>query len=196
MADRPEGYGMTAEVQAKLDAKYDVQKEREAMAWLAEITGDSSLRSVTGASAVHEKLKDGVILCSLINKLQPGSVPKVNSSKMAFKMMENIGNFLDACEKYGVKKLDLFQTVSLYEATNMTQVIDGIHALGRKAGQKGHRGIGPKESATNKREFSDQQLRAGEGVIGLQAGYNKGASQAGQNFGKTRAIIDWFSFRV
>ena len=27
-------------------------------------------------------------------------------------------------------------------------------------------------------------------VIGLQMGSNKGASQAGQNFGKTRAIID------
>ena len=32
--------------------------------------------------------------------------------------------------------------------------------------------------------------QAGEGVIGLQAGSNRGASQAGQNFGKTRAIID------
>lgn len=36
--------------------------------------------------------------------------------------MENIGKFLDACETYGVNKLDLFQTVSLYEATNMPQV--------------------------------------------------------------------------
>jgi len=39
-------------------------------------------------------------------------------------------------------------------------------------------------------KFTDEQLRAGEGIIGLQAGSNKGASQAGQNFGKTRAIID------
>ncbi len=36
--------------------------------------------------------------------------------------MENIGNFLDGCEAYGVNKLDLFQTVSLYEATNIPQV--------------------------------------------------------------------------
>jgi len=50
--------------------------------------------------------------------------------------------------------------------------------------------LGPAESTENKREFTDEQLRAGEGIIGLQAGSNKGASQAGQNFGKTRAIID------
>ena len=42
----------------------------------------------------------------------------------------------------------------------------------------------------NKREFTEEQLRAGEGHIGLQAGYNKGASQAGQNMGKQRMVLD------
>ena len=51
---------------------------------------------------------------------------------MAFKMMENIGMFLQAVEEYGVAKTDLFQTVDLYEKTNMGQVVDTIHALGRK----------------------------------------------------------------
>ena len=61
----------------------------------------------------------------------PGKV-KHNTSKMAFKQMENIGKFLDASEKYGVQRLDLFQTVDLYEGQNMPQVINGIHALGRQ----------------------------------------------------------------
>lgn len=46
--------------------------------------------------------------------------------------------------------------------------------------------FGPKPSSENKRDFTEEQLRAGENVIGLQAGFNKGASQAGQNFGNTR----------
>jgi hypothetical protein len=50
--------------------------------------------------------------------------------------------------------------------------------------------LGPKESAENKREFTEEQLKAGQGVIGLQMGSNKGASQAGQSFGKTRSILD------
>ena len=36
--------------------------------------------------------------------------------------MENIGNFLSACERYGCNKQDIFQTVDLYEAENMPQV--------------------------------------------------------------------------
>ena len=111
--------------------------------------------------------------------------------------MENIGNFLTQCEAYGLTKQDLFQTVDLYEGQNMPQVIsnlppltkltnglilkviNGLHALGRKAQTKGKPGIGPKEATQNKREFSEEQLAEGKGIIGLQMGSNKGASQAG-----------------
>ena len=85
---------------------------------------------------------------------------------------------------------DSFQTVDLYERQNIPTVISTIHALGRKAQAKGLHGIGPKESEKNVREFTEEQLKAGEHIIGLQMGSNKGATQAGQNFGKTRAIID------
>ncbi len=46
--------------------------------------------------------------------------------------MENTGKFLTACENYGVKKADLFQTADLYDNTNMGAVITGLQALGRK----------------------------------------------------------------
>ena len=47
--------------------------------------------------------------------------------------------------------------------------------------------LGPKMAEENKREFTEEQLRASEGHVGLQAGYNKGASQAGVgSFGNTR----------
>lgn len=36
--------------------------------------------------------------------------------------MENIGNFLAACETFGLTKQDLFQTVDLYEGVNIPQV--------------------------------------------------------------------------
>lgn len=163
---------------------------KQACDWVNSYVPDSGLGGLSAPDNVHEKLKDGVVLCKLMNVLQPGKVIKINTSKMAFKQMENIGNFLSSCEAYGVSKTDLFQTVDLYENTNMSAVVNGIIALGRKAGSKGQRGVGPKESAENKRQFSDEQMRAGEGVIGLQMGTNKFASQAGQNFGKTRAIID------
>jgi len=46
-------------------------------------------------------------------------------------------------------------------------------------------------SEEHKREFTEEQLRAGEGHIGLQAGYNKGATQSGINIGKPRSVHDW-----
>ena len=162
--------------------------ERDAKVWIEAVIGEK-----LGSGTFHEQLKDGVALCKLINKLQPGSVKKINTSKMAFKMMENIGNFLEGCYSYGVPKNDVFQTVDLFEEQNMPQVINGIIALGRKAQRKGYQGPvcggAVKEATENKREFSQQQLKQGEGVIGLQMGTNKGASQSGMTaYGQQRQI--------
>lgn len=49
--------------------------------------------------------------------------------------------------------------------------------------------LGPKEAEANKREFTQEQLDAGKGVIGLQMGSNKGASQSGSTpYGLGRQI--------
>lgn len=55
-----------------------------------------------------------------------------------------------------------------------------------QAGTHGKPSIGPKESEKNVRNFSEEQMRAGQGVISLQYGSNKGATQSGINFGNTR----------
>lgn len=46
--------------------------------------------------------------------------------------MENISLFLNAMLTYGVSKNDMFQTVDLFEGQNMVQVVNTIHALGRR----------------------------------------------------------------
>ena len=195
MATRPTGYGLTAETKRKIDSKFDADLANQALDWIEAVCDDSLFDDRDESNLkkyVQEKLKNGAILCRLINVLQPGSVRKINESKMAFKMMENIGNFLVGCYNFGVKKEDLFQTADLYEGANLVQVINGLAALGRKAQSNGFDGpqFGPKESTAAPRTFTDEQLQAGKGIIGLQMGSNKGASQAGLNFGKTRQILD------
>jgi len=189
---------MTAELANKKAAKFDAELATEAKNWIIDVLEDGNVEhelskgKISTQAEFAEGLKDGQVLCKLINVIKPGSVKKINKNNMAFKQMENIGNFLSACENLGMNKIDLFQTVDLYENQNIPQVVNGIFALGRKASKTGYEGprLGPEEAAENQREFTEEQLRAGEGVIGLQAGSNKGASQAGQNFGKSRAIID------
>ena len=187
MAERPKGYGMTAELKEKQESKYDPELEAQARQWLQSLVG----QPFPGGS-FHDALKDGVYLCKAMNVLKPGSIPKVNSSKMAFKMMENIGKFLEAIQAYGVQKTDSFQTVDLYEAANMPQVITTIHALGRVAQKNKFTGptLGPKESVKQVRNFDPaQQKQASESVIGLQMGSNRGASQAGMTpYGLGRQI--------
>lgn len=195
MAERPRGYGLTAEVNRKIAAKYDEGEEQQAVEWMEAVTGQPVCEGETpplGPAKLQASLKDGIYLCKLMNTLQPGAIKKVNESKMAFKQMENIGHFLTALEAYGLSKTDIFQTVDLYENQNVWQVVCCIHALGRKAQSRGFAGpvLGPRESQSNVREFSDEQRKAGQGVIGLQMGSNKGASQSGMNFGNQRHIID------
>lgn len=43
----------------------------------------------------EDYLRDGTILCELMNKIKPGSINKINYSGGDFKMMENINK----CEK-------------------------------------------------------------------------------------------------
>lgn len=197
MASRPRGYGLTAEIKGKIAAKYEVEKEQEAREWMEEVLGepiDSSAprHEPLGPDRFHAALKDGIILCKLADRIMgPGKVHH-NTSKLAFKQMENINNFLVACEKYGIAKTDLFQTVDLFENQNLWQVVLAIFALGRKAQANGYHGptLGPREAQKNTREFSDEQMKAGNTVIGLQMGTNKLASQKGMTFGGVRHIAD------
>ena len=67
----------------------------QVVAWVNAVTeGDPAECDGPESDAVHASLKDGVILCALINKIQPGSVKKTNTSKMAFKVVRYSSHIL------------------------------------------------------------------------------------------------------
>lgn len=144
-------------------------------------------------------LKDGTVLCELINSLYPeGQAPvkKIQASTMAFKQMEQISQFLQAAERYGINTTDIFQTVDLWEGKNMACVQRTLMNLGGLAVARddglfsGDPNWFPKKSKENPRNFSDNQLQEGKNVIGLQMGTNRGASQAGMTgYGMPRQIL-------
>nr|XP_020647249.1 calponin-1 isoform X1 [Pogona vitticeps] len=139
-----------------------------------------------------ESLKDGVILCDLINKLQPGSVKKVNESTQNWHQLENIGNFIKAITKYGVKPHDIFEANDLFENTNHTQVQTTLIALASMAKTKGNKvNIGVKYAEKQQRKFMPEKLKEGRNIIGLQMGTNKFASQQGMTaYGTRRHLYD------
>ncbi|XP_063704046.1 myophilin isoform X2 [Culicoides brevitarsis] len=176
---------MTEGDDEQINSKYSDELAQECLEWIREITGEAI--NVSGdMDNFYETLKDGTLLCKLANTLKPGTVKKINESKMAFKCMENINCFLEAAKAFGVPVQETFQTVDLWERQNLNSVVICLQSLGRKGSSLGVVSIGPKEADKNIRHFSEDQLRAGQAIISLQYGSNKGANQSGINFGNTR----------
>lgn len=175
-------------VKAKIASKRNPQMDQEAQEWIEAILGEK----FPANEAYEDVLKDGQVLCRLMNKIQPGAISKINSTGGQFKMMENINNFQKALKDYGVPDIDVFQTVDLWERKDIATVTNTIFALGRacyKHAEFPGPYLGPKPADECKRDFSEETLAAGKAVIGLQAGSNKGATQAGQNIGASRKIL-------
>ncbi|XP_055374414.1 muscle-specific protein 20 [Condylostylus longicornis] len=175
-------------VRAKIASKRDLAMDKEAQTWVENILE----WKFPAGQEYEEVLKDGQVLCKLMNKLAPGSIPKINESGGQFKMMENINNFQKAIKDYGVADVDVFQTVDLWEKKDIATVTNTLFALGRQTYKHPEwtgPNLGPKPADECKRDFTEEQLKAGQTVIGLQAGQNKGATQAGQNIGAGRKIL-------
>lgn len=178
--------GINADAQARINSKYNDDIATETLEWVKQLTG-APLNTAGTADNLYEVLKDGTLLCKLVNSLQEGSVKKINQSTMAFKCMENINAFLDAAKKMGVPPQETFQTIDLWEKQNLYSVLICLQSLGRKAGNFGKPTLGPKEADKNVREFTEEQLNAGQHVVSLQYGTNKG-QQSGITFGNRRQI--------
>ncbi|XP_058607082.1 calponin-2 isoform X1 [Onychostoma macrolepis] len=121
--NRGPAYGFSAEVKSKIAQKYDPQREEELRVWIEDVTG----RSI--GDDFQKGLKNGVILCELVNKLQPGSVKKINQSSQNWHQLENLTNFIKAITTYGLKPHDSFEANDLFENGNMTQVQTTLLAL-------------------------------------------------------------------
>ena len=82
-------YGLDRELAEKAKYKYDPQMELEAREWIEAV-----LREPLGSGTLHEVLKDGVVLCLLINTIKPAVCAKPSASRMPFKQMDFLINVL------------------------------------------------------------------------------------------------------
>ncbi|KAK0050175.1 myophilin-like isoform X1 [Biomphalaria pfeifferi] len=199
--------GSARENQIKVENSFDSEEALKCLAWIREVTGEPiNLESVLDnkhkvSEFFYRTLKDGILLCKLVNAIVPDDI-QINMKSQTFKKSNNdafesakerarIELFVYKCQEFGVAENNTFQTDSLYERTNLSQVCAAIRALGIEAESRpsytGKR-MWPKKSEINRRTFTEEQLRMGESVINLQMGTNKFANQSGMNFGKKRMI--------
>jgi len=109
--------------------KFDSAKANEAKKWIEDVVGESFPSNNFG-----ESLKSGVLLCKLLNKLQSGTVTRINTQNMAFKQMENIAAYIEGSKKLGVPDQYNFMTVDLFEEKNLGQVVLNILTLKKERG--------------------------------------------------------------
>ncbi|KAL0156688.1 hypothetical protein M9458_047934, partial [Cirrhinus mrigala] len=101
MANRGPSYGLSREVQEKIEQKYDQELESRLVDWIVAQCGGNIEKPQPGKQNFQNWLMDGTILCRLINSLYPrGKEPikKIPETQMAFKQMEKISQFLQAAE--------------------------------------------------------------------------------------------------
>ncbi|KAF8825708.1 hypothetical protein HHX47_DHR6000200 [Lentinula edodes] len=65
-----------------------------------------------------EALRDGFVLCHLLNKLRSSSIVRPDPKEDGFARTSNITKFLAACSSYGLANEDLFQRDDLIEASS------------------------------------------------------------------------------
>ena len=54
-------------------------------------------------NSLHQSLKDGILLCQMINKLKPNAIQRISLRALPFLQMENISNFIEAAKDLGIK---------------------------------------------------------------------------------------------
>lgn len=99
--------------------------QEEVQRWIEAVLG------LEFTSDFHTFLKDGVVLCRLMNAVRPGTIKKVNKSSLPAFQMDNITQFIRALREFGVAEQDLFGTVDLYEGRNLNAVLRGLLSFGR-----------------------------------------------------------------
>jgi hypothetical protein len=113
----------------KKKEKYDTTLEKKIRENIGNLLPEYKMQCENGQISFQELLKDGIILCSLMNKIVPGKIPKINTTKLAFKQMENIATYLRACQQIGFQEIECFETNDLFEGHNMISVLNHLNLL-------------------------------------------------------------------
>ncbi|KAL1022259.1 hypothetical protein UPYG_G00024330 [Umbra pygmaea] len=78
---------------------------------------------------LQSSLKDGVVLCKLVERLRPGSVEKIiQEPRSDIECQSNIKEFLNGCACFGVEP---FEVNDLLQGLNFTKVLNSLVALAK-----------------------------------------------------------------
>ncbi|KAF8577988.1 hypothetical protein K439DRAFT_1530932 [Ramaria rubella] len=140
MVNRRSSFRLSAEALDEVESRMRVLARMERI-WGRSGVGASSVGGGLGGSEDREKnafvdaLQDGYVLCQFLNKLRPGSIPRVDPSSGKGACDANISKFLVAATSYGVLSDELFDPsdFALASSQSIGRVAQTIIAIARIA---------------------------------------------------------------
>ncbi|CAK5054180.1 unnamed protein product [Meloidogyne enterolobii] len=146
---RPRPAGIAGEIFGKQQSKYNELEGNHLLEWIKELVKDDAVNTDGSRQNFHTQLKDGQLLCRLLNAVEPATVKKVMKPISNFNCMENINQFVTGARKLGVIDEETFQSVDLLEGRDLFSVCVTLQALARKL-EKSHGIAPPKQVPKNK----------------------------------------------
>ncbi|KAH1136262.1 hypothetical protein AAZX31_10G016100 [Glycine max] len=122
-------------------AEEAASRRYEAAGWLRKMVGVVAAKDLPAEPSEEEfrlGLRSGIILCNVLNKVQPGAVPKVVESPAdsalvpdgaplsAFQYFENVRNFLVAVQEIGVPT---FEASDLEQGGKSARIVNSVLGL-------------------------------------------------------------------
>lgn len=104
--------------------------ESAVLSWIESVSGQAA------SGSGQDFLKNGAVLCRLVNALRANTIRKINTYTSAFRSMENIDNFLKVAKACGTNEDDLFSAEDLFYGNNYPKVLLGIAAFSVAASEK------------------------------------------------------------
>lgn len=143
--NKNKSFGFSAEQKQKQASKYNMDMEKQVVSWINKVVGGVK---GGGAANLQKSLKDGTILCKLINSIKPNSIKSKictagvgkTGAMASFNDKQRINEFSRCAKQMGLMAASSFEADDLWEGNNMTAVLVGLYGFGVVCQQKKYPG--------------------------------------------------------
>eukprot|EP00080_Pristionchus_pacificus_P015158 PDM75178.1 Actin binding protein [Pristionchus pacificus] len=128
---RPRPGGIAGALLDKQANKFNEDEASLLLQWIKDVTKEE-VNTDGDRKEFQATLKDGTLLCRLINAIKPGTIKKIMKPMSNFNCMENINQFCTAAAALGVPVEETFQSVDLFDGRDLFSVTVTLRSLGKK----------------------------------------------------------------